>query len=350
MSTYTTTLGLAMQAEFGLEENLGYSQIDAFLTAKANQFFPNYPIFDEAYRIYLNKLIAKTYFTREIAFETVGRWKLAFEAEMLKIMPYYNDLYLANEDIKKYLAENGLRDHFKEREYTRHGNSVDDFVGSSKDTRVGSNEKSADNNQSRTNIGSRETDRNDTTHTANHTNNVGSNVDSSSTDRVEHQLYSDTPQGGVEGIEGHGQGTAVDDLYYLTNVTKNFGNESSKGKSQSEQSSNGTTDFSDAENSKEKSKNQEEVVNHANDYSSSNEENNSKRKEQRENTSAETYVELLKGYKDFPAKNWDALANDLRNVDEMIIRRLDSLFMQVWPDSTNLGNGWFGVFPEKYYY
>lgn len=53
----------------------------------------DYPIFDEAYRDTLNTKILRHYYTREIAAETAGRWRMFVRDAMHLIMPYYNQLY-----------------------------------------------------------------------------------------------------------------------------------------------------------------------------------------------------------------------------------------------------------------
>lgn len=61
----------------------------------------DYPIFDEAHREVLNSKIIRHYYTREIAAETAGRFRMFVRDAMHLIMPYYNQLYeselLANE-------------------------------------------------------------------------------------------------------------------------------------------------------------------------------------------------------------------------------------------------------------
>lgn len=55
----------------------------------------DYPIFDEAYRPVLNKLIIGRYRFREIGAETAALFKHYFLQTLLEIMPYYNKLYLS---------------------------------------------------------------------------------------------------------------------------------------------------------------------------------------------------------------------------------------------------------------
>ena len=62
----------------------------------------NYPIWDESYRAVLNEKIKRHYYFREIGQETPGRFKFYLDTKMNEIMPYYNQLYettLKNYDI-----------------------------------------------------------------------------------------------------------------------------------------------------------------------------------------------------------------------------------------------------------
>lgn len=52
-----------------------------------------YPIFDEAYREYLNERIIDHYFYNEIGLESVDMWIRQMHTKMCEIMPYYNKLY-----------------------------------------------------------------------------------------------------------------------------------------------------------------------------------------------------------------------------------------------------------------
>lgn len=52
-----------------------------------------YPIFDEGYRIGLNKKILDHYWMQEIAFETSDLFLFSLRRKMNEIMPFYNDLY-----------------------------------------------------------------------------------------------------------------------------------------------------------------------------------------------------------------------------------------------------------------
>lgn len=94
MSKYTTELRFICENSAGLSESKGADNIDSILDKCWNKVFNfDFPIFDENYRQVLCRKILKHYYTREIAHETVGRWKLALNAKLNEIMPYYNQLY-----------------------------------------------------------------------------------------------------------------------------------------------------------------------------------------------------------------------------------------------------------------
>lgn len=94
MSKYTTEVRFICENSAGLRESEGANNIDSILDKCWNKVFNfDFPIFDENYRQVLCRKILKHYYTREIAHETVGRWKLALNAKLNEIMPYYNQLY-----------------------------------------------------------------------------------------------------------------------------------------------------------------------------------------------------------------------------------------------------------------
>lgn len=94
MSKYTTEVRFICENSAGLSESEGADNIDSILDKCWNKVFNfEFPIFDENYRQVLCRKILKHYYTREIAHETVGRWKLALNAKLNEIMPYYNQLY-----------------------------------------------------------------------------------------------------------------------------------------------------------------------------------------------------------------------------------------------------------------
>lgn len=94
MSKYTTEVRFICENSAGLSKSEGADNVDSVLDKCWNKVFNfDFPIFDEKYRQVLCRKILKHYYTREIAHETVGRWKLALNAKLNEIMPYYNQLY-----------------------------------------------------------------------------------------------------------------------------------------------------------------------------------------------------------------------------------------------------------------
>lgn len=94
MSKYTTEVRFICENSADLSKSEGADNVDSILDRCWNKIFNfDFPIFDENYRQVLCRKILKHYYTREIAHETVGRWKLALNAKLNEIMPYYNQLY-----------------------------------------------------------------------------------------------------------------------------------------------------------------------------------------------------------------------------------------------------------------
>lgn len=180
MSKYTTEVRFICENSAGLSESEGADNVDSILDKCWNKVFNfDFPIFDENYRQVLCRKILKHYYTREIAHETVGRWKLALNAKLNEIMPYYNQLY------KSELLEFNP---FYDVDLTR--------------SREGSGTSNRTSNNTETNTGT--------------SNNVSSGSGTSNTDTL--NRFSDTPQNSMDT-----QGIA--DSVPLTTVTKvNEGN------------------------------------------------------------------------------------------------------------------------------
>lgn len=175
MSKYTTEVRFICENSAGLSNSEGADNVDSILDKCWNKIFNfDFPIFDENYRQVLCRKILKHYYTREIAHETVGRWKLALNAKLNEIMPYYNQLY------KSELLEFNP---FYDVDLTR--------------SREGSGTSNRTSNNTETNSGTSK--------------NVSSGSSTSNTDTL--NRFSDTPQNSMDT-----QGIA--DSVPLTTVTK----------------------------------------------------------------------------------------------------------------------------------
>lgn len=163
MSKYTTDVRSICEVNAGLEESVGASKVDDIIGKSVEKIFSfSFPIFDEEYRKVLEIKILKHFYTREIGFETVGLWKLKLNTKLNEIMPYYNQLYKS-----ELLEFNPFYDVNLTRKHTGSGST---------DSETSSN---------------------------------GSNSG------INWNLYSDTPQGDVTGLESGN---------YLTTATKDSSN------------------------------------------------------------------------------------------------------------------------------
>lgn len=94
MSKYTTEVRYICEHYAGLDESVGYnSTLETIEAARNHIFEPDYPIFNEEYRSVLETKILRHFYTREIAAESVGLWKMWLNTRLHEIMPYYNQRY-----------------------------------------------------------------------------------------------------------------------------------------------------------------------------------------------------------------------------------------------------------------
>lgn len=235
MSKYTTELRFICEMESGLKNSVGYTQVESVISSAREKIFDfSYPIFDIAYKSVLESKILKHFYTREICAETYALWKLWLNDKMNVIMPYFNQLY------KSALLEfNPLYDVDVVRKHT------------------GTNESNNTSTSSSTSSGS------------------------TNTNGTSYNIFSDTPQGALTGVENE---------TYLTNATKD------KNNSTTTQQINGT----------EKSENNGNTV--------------------------ENYLERVRGKQG--SSSFSKMLTEYRdtflNIDEQVLDELEELFMQLW--------------------
>lgn len=255
MSKYTTEVRYICENYAGEPESVGADQVDyVIMKAWSKVFGTRATFWEESYRPVLCSKILKHYYLREIGAETVGIWKLWMNTRLEEIMPYYNQLYKSAQ-----LEFDPLKDVDYSRIYTR------DTTGSSEDS-------------SKT-TGNR---------TDNSSGNVHTNVNSDGTSK---DRYSDTPQGGLNGVESGS---------YLTNAR--IVDDAGSTVTESETTTGATSNFSD-----------------------SSERNGSV-------TGEERYSENVTGKQG--GKNYSEMLEDYRrtllNIDMMVIDEFRDLFMQIW--------------------
>lgn len=275
MSKYTTEVRFICESLTGHDDSTGYDDIDSIIQDAIPLIFSfDFPIFDEEYRNVLCTKILRHYYTREIGLETYGLWKLKLQTKLNEIMPYYNKLY--ESELYKY---NPLYD-------------VDMTT-----TNVGkkTGERTDVQNDDRTNTfsGSRTSENEQT--------NVASNENTRNSDSQDRDMYSDTPQGNL---------TGVDTNTYLTNFRKILGTNNTTDKGNATDVSNGkqTTSDQNSESTKGtntsigKTNNTEDYVMHVFGKSA-----------------GANYAKMIKDFRD-----------NLLNIDMDIIRDLGELFMLLW--------------------
>lgn len=259
MSKYTTEVRFICESKSGLEVSGGSSDVDNIIAKSWDKIFTSKaPFFDEAYRGVLCQKILKHYYLREICCETVGIWTLWMNTRLEEIMPYYNQLY---ESAK--IEFNPMHDVNVTREHKRTEN----------ETASGSRDASGNRDGTVTNTG---------------TNNRTTNSNGNKKD-----LYSDTPQGALTGVENE---------TYLTNARK----------------------ITDSVNGFE------------NDVVNNTERNNSNYSDKEGTTSnvdtTEDYLETLTGKQG--TESFSSLLNKFRetflNIDMLVIEEFSDLFFGLW--------------------
>ena len=327
MSKYTTELRFICETSAGLTDSEGYTSTrDIIEKSRAKIFDFDYPIFDEKYRSVLETKIIKHYYTREIAAETVGLWKLWLDERMNNIMPYYNQLYKS-----ELLEFNPLYD----TDITTDSNRKEKHEENTTDSNVRTDNTSRDENGTETrtdnlassntrtdNLASSNTRTDDLKTSNEHEDN---DTDSGTNDSL--QAYSDTPQNGL---------TGVTELNYLTNATKYTGSDSKTHNNDgSYETKNTGTQTNDATQTGTQTNDATQTGTVRNDI------NNTVRNTGTVSDSGtgtknydnvNDYLEHVKGKRgtDSYSKILQEYRKTFLNIDQMIINSLSDLFMGVW--------------------
>lgn len=324
MSKYTTEVRFLCESLTGHTESVGFNSVDEILNQAAPLIFDfNFPIYDESYRLVLEKKILRHYYTREISEETYGLWKLRLEDRMNVIMPYYNKLYesalltfnpfydvdlttqhegnqngventsdsehrkrdntidrKANENVDEVGNKTGNNSSNKEGRNQRDSvgtetenavknssssgveknnlNSTNEHTGTVKDDNTGehvivNNDVGTENNNSNK-TGNRDSNY-ESVNTGN-TDSVNSTNENGTSHNTEWDLFSDTPQGGIDGLNipnSSAPSQSLQNNIYLTTARKdtNDGTTSNNRSGQESSSNVGTENGSGNENSNE---------------------------------------------------------------------------------------------------
>lgn len=290
MSKYTTEVRFICETASGLGESKGYADVDTIITNAIPKIFTfTFPIFDENYRTVLEKKILKHFYTREICEETVGLWKLRLDAKLNEIMPYYNKLY--NSELLEFnplYTANLTRKKKTDYDSNRNENENINDTSSSNRTTTGTstNTGKVDSTNSGTSTGTGNGTSNNTT-----------------TD-----LYSDTPQGALSGVEAE---------TYLTNARKISDSGSTSSTTNNSNSSTGKVESTENGNTSG-------TDNSTGTYGRT-------RGNTDALTSTEDYLETVIGYEGTSASDLLMKYREtFLNIDMMVIEELETLFFQLW--------------------
>ena len=315
MSKYTTEVRFLCESLTGHDESEDYSSIDEIIEDALPIIFSfEFPIFDEQYRSVLETKILRHYYTREIGCETYGLWKLRLQTKLNEIMPYYNKLY--ESELLKYNPLYDV-DMTTTNVGQRTGERTDINSGEVTDNRSRTNNA----NEKNVNTDERANSFNGTRQSENQETNVNSSQSIGTRDTENRDMYSDTPQG---------QLTGVDTNTYLTNFRKILGDDDTTEKGNSTGITNG----------KQKIEDENTETSHGSNVSTNNrEETATDMGSQKTNSSAigkskntEDYVMHVVGKS--AGANYAKMIKDFRdnllNIDMDIIRDLADLFMLIW--------------------
>lgn len=307
MSKYTTEVRYICEQKAGLQESVGFNNINSVLEKSWDKIFTtNWEIFDESYRKILCEKILRSYYTREICAETVGLWQLWLDSTLCEIMPMYNQLY------KTTIYEfNPLYNTDMTTTFTK------TVTGNDSKTTTGNNSKWNDVSTSSKNTKTDDYTVKDSSKTDS-TSKGNTNSESSNNDTFdETNKFNDTPQGGVNGIES---GNYLTDIRMIsrTGTTTNSSDENSTS------SLNGTYTNENL--------NKGTTVNEGTARSNTTETGTANASETGTSETTETWTEKVMGKNN--SENYGQLLVEFRksiiNIDKMIIDELKPLFMQLW--------------------
>ena len=201
MSKYTTEVRYICEKANDLENSVGYLDVDDIIEGAIPSVFSfDFPIFDETYREVICTKILRHYYTREIGFETVGLWKLKLQTKLNEVMPYFNQLYKS-----ELLKFNPLYD--VDLQTTHVGNK--DSESTNEENRIG-NHVTATNRSGTNSLDSTSGVYNNDKYKEDGKSNKNTNT-SNDESGINYDLYSDTPQGALTGVNSE---------EYLTNARK----------------------------------------------------------------------------------------------------------------------------------
>ena len=315
MSKYTTQVRFICESVSGHTDSVGFDDVDSVIEDAIPYIFDfDFPIFDENYREVIETKILRHYYTREIGLETYGLWKLKLQTKLNEIMPYYNKLYQS-----ELYTYNPLYD--VDMTTTNVGQRTGERTDINNAEISDSRSRTNTSKQSGTSVDERKNEFDGTRESENNESNVNSSESTGNRDTQSRDMYSDTPQGSL---------TGVDTNTYLTNFRKILGDDTTSEVGHSTGVTSGKQKITDGNT---------ETTQGSNVTSSKREESTTDTGSQSTSNSAvgkskntEDYVMHVFGKS--AGANYAKMIKDFRdnllNIDMDIIRDLADLFMLIW--------------------
>lgn len=279
--------------------------------------------YDPEYKKTLCCKILRHYLMYEIGSETYSLWKLNLNEHLAEIMPKYNVLY---ENIDRAYSN-----FFKDVDYTETNQRTEEEGTEATGTETGTSKEGTESTSSQENETSTTSSTNGKTE-GTQTVNASTESSGSSTNNSTNagnsdgwQASSDTPQGGLDGIE---------DNKYLSAAVHNYGKTDASANTEatqtgtSESTNTGTTTSKD-ENTSETSGTATATANTTNETNTETSSNSTA------NTSrnlTENYVKTVIGKmgSENNAKLFNEISSSIVNIDLMIIKELKENFILLW--------------------
>lgn len=378
MSKYTTEVRFICENYAGYDESQDYPINDVIQKAIPKVFDFDFPVYDPAYKTVLETKILKHYYTREIGFETVALWKHWLDMRLNEIMPYYNQLYEScthefNPFYDVDFTTTGNRNGKYDETHGDEGTSKNVRTDNLKETTSGDSLRT-DNLHEETQDDSLRTDNltENTTDTNTRTDNLKEDTSSTTktdtnatrTDNLAHEdtdtssnthydLYSDTPQGALTGVDNQNYLTSARKITdngtdhntgTNTGTVQNVGNQTVTG---SGSTANTGTQKNDGSGSKKNTGTQDVAQTGSKDNTGTQDvttsgerdntgtqtnEGNTTNNGTKNYTNVDDYLEHVAGKRSYAT--YSAMLKEYRetfiNIDTMIINELSDLFMNVW--------------------
>ena len=278
MSKYTTELRYICESEAGLKKSTGYNDVKYVIANSRDKIFSfDYPCWAEWYKEGLETKILKHFYTREIAYESYGLWKLKLDMKMNEIMPYYNKLYESemikfnpmwdvdyrNEgtvDTNGTVDKSGITIGNTQTNYDE-SKTTDSTTGTTIDTDTTDHAEYDEATTTDSTTDEKGTSTKDSTNTRTEDVNKAGNIVTNTTEDIDHSgsdsttghshgwtLHSDTPQGGLQNFipdkvaAGKDEDDETIDKYiYLTDAVETIGDNTGSGTNSYDESRSGST-------------------------------------------------------------------------------------------------------------